>query len=86
MLILTRKLGEVIAVGDDIKIVILDIKGRQVSIGVEAPRQTKVYREELYRMITEQNQESARSHSVHVDNILSIFENKIEKTKKDDSL
>ncbi|MCX5829439.1 MAG: carbon storage regulator CsrA [Deltaproteobacteria bacterium] len=80
MLILTRKLGEVIAVGDDIKIVILDIKGRHVRIGVEAPRQTKVYREELYQIITEQNQKSTQSQSVQIDDILSKYKNKIGKT------
>ncbi|MFA6411425.1 MAG: carbon storage regulator CsrA [Syntrophales bacterium] len=80
MLILTRKLGEVIAVGDDIKIVILDIKGKHVRVGVKAPRQTKVYREELYQIIIEQNQESTQGHSIQIDDILSIFKNKIEKT------
>ncbi|MEI7635922.1 MAG: carbon storage regulator CsrA [Syntrophus sp. (in: bacteria)] len=73
MLILTRKLGEVIAVGDDIKITILEIKGRQVRIGVEAPRQTKIYREELYRIITEQNQESAQNNSIKIKDILSTM-------------
>jgi carbon storage regulator len=72
MLILTRKLGEVIAVGDDIKIVILDIKGRQVSIGVEAPRQTKIYREELYQTILEQNRKSAHSNSVEIEDLSKI--------------
>ncbi len=80
MLILTRKLGEVIAVGDDIKIVILDIKGRHVRIGVEAPRQTKVYREELYQIIKEQNRESTRYHSLQIDDILSEYKDNIEKT------
>lgn len=80
MLILTRKLGEVIAVGDDIKIVILDIKGRQVRLGVEAPRHTKVYREEIYQVITEQNKESTKSHSIQIDDILANFKAKIEKT------
>ena len=73
MLILTRKLGEVIAVGDDIKITILEIKGRQVRIGVEEPRQTKIYREELYRIITEQNQESAQNNSIKIKDILSTM-------------
>jgi carbon storage regulator len=80
MLILTRKLGEEIAVGDDIKIVILDIRGRQVRIGVKAPRQTKVYREELYQLIKEQNLESTQVHSIQIDDVLSKFKNKIEKT------
>jgi carbon storage regulator len=77
MLILTRKLGESIAIGDDIQIEVLDIKGRQVRIGVQAPRQTKVYRGELYQVIMEQNQESAHSHSLPIEDVLSIFKNKI---------
>jgi carbon storage regulator len=77
MLILTRKLGESIAIGDDIKVVILDIKGRQVRIGVQAPRPTKVYREELYRMITEQNQESAQSQALPMEDVLSILKTKM---------
>ena len=80
MLILTRKLGESIAIGDDIKIVILDIKGRQVRIGVQAPRQTKVHREELYQAIMEQNKISAHSHSVQIEDILSKLKSSIDHT------
>ncbi len=76
MLILTRKLGETIAIGDDIKLVILDIKGRQVRIGIQAPSQTKVYREELYQVIMEQNRQAA-SHSKEIEDILSKFKNNI---------
>jgi carbon storage regulator len=47
MLILTRKLGETIAIGDDIVIVIADINGAQVRIGVDAPRHVAVLRQEL---------------------------------------
>jgi len=80
MLILTRKLGESIAIGDDIKIEVLDIKGRQVRIGVQAPRQTKVYRGELYQVIMEQNQESTHSHSRQIEDILLKFKNNINNT------
>ena len=76
MLILTRKLGESIAIGDDIKLVILDIKGRQVRIGVQAPKETKVYREEVYQLITEQNRQAA-SHSSGIEEILSKFKNDV---------
>lgn len=77
MLILTRKLGESIAIGDDIKVVILDIKGKQVRIGVQAPRQTKVHREELYQVIMEQNRISANSHSIQWEEILAKLKNGI---------
>ena len=55
MLILTRKLGESIQIGNDIQITLLDVKGKQIRIGIEAPREVTVHREEVYRMIQEQN-------------------------------
>lgn len=55
MLVLTRKIGEAINIGDDVKISIMDIKGQSVRIGVEAPKSTGVYREEIYSKIQEEN-------------------------------
>jgi carbon storage regulator len=55
MLILTRKIGECINIGEQIKVYVLDVKGRQVSLGIEAPRQTVVYRAEVYQKIMEEN-------------------------------
>lgn len=55
MLILTRKLGESIRIGDDIKIVISDIKGKQIRIGIEAPEDVSIHREEVYQIIQKQN-------------------------------
>jgi len=51
MLVLTRRLGEAITIGDEIKIVIVDLDASQVKIGIEAPRSIEVYREELYEKI-----------------------------------
>ena len=59
MLILTRRLGESIQIGDDIRITFLDIKGKQIRIGIEAPKEVMVHREEVYRMIQEQNLQAA---------------------------
>lgn len=59
MLILTRKIGEKIAIGDQIKIYVIDIKGRQVCLGIEAPSDTVVHREEIYRRIEEENRSAA---------------------------
>ena len=59
MLILTRRLGESIQIGDEIKITLLDVKGKQIRIGIEAPREVTVHREEVYRMIQEQNLHAA---------------------------
>ena len=51
MLILTRRIGESIIIGDDIKITILEIRGQQVWIGIEAPSGVSVHREEIYHRI-----------------------------------
>lgn len=48
MLVLTRKMGESITIGDDIRITVIAVKGQQVKIGIAAPSDTKVYREEIY--------------------------------------
>ncbi|MGQ9559896.1 MAG: carbon storage regulator CsrA [Candidatus Oleimicrobiaceae bacterium] len=61
MLILTRRIGECITIGDDIRIKLLAINGRQVKIGVEAPRGVVVHREEVYERIVEQNRLAAQS-------------------------
>jgi carbon storage regulator len=55
MLVLTRKIGESINIGDNIKISIMDIKGNSVRIGVDAPRSMSVFREEIYSKIQEEN-------------------------------
>ncbi|MFH1207044.1 MAG: carbon storage regulator CsrA [Patescibacteria group bacterium] len=59
MLILTRKLGESITIGDDIKISVVGIYGRQVRIGIEAPTQVAVHREEIYVKIREEDRRAA---------------------------
>ena len=54
MLILTRRSGEAVIVGDNVRIAVLDIRGNQVRLGVEAPREVSVHREEVYRRIAEE--------------------------------
>jgi carbon storage regulator len=64
MLILTRKLGESITIGDDIKITFLETKGKQVKLGIEAPANITVHRAEIYQLIREQNIQAAKVDSV----------------------
>lgn len=61
MLVLTRRLGESIAIDDDIKIVVVQIKGKQVRLGIEAPKTSVIHREEIYNAIKSKNRESAVS-------------------------
>jgi len=51
MLILTRRIGEVLRIGDDVSITILGVKGNQVRIGIDAPKDVAVHREEIYQRI-----------------------------------
>ena len=53
MLILTRRIGEVLVIDDEIKIHILGIKGNQVRIGIDAPKDIPVHREEIYKHINQ---------------------------------
>lgn len=58
MLILTRKVGESIRIGDDVEITTLGVKGNQVRIGISAPKHVSVHREEVYERIQDDNAET----------------------------
>lgn len=58
MLALSRKANESIIIGNDIEITILEVKGEQVKIGINAPKSVPVYREEVYAQIREANKEA----------------------------
>ncbi len=60
MLILTRKIGECITIGDQIKVYVMEIRGKQVRLGIEAPSDAVIYREEVYQKILEENRLAAQ--------------------------
>jgi carbon storage regulator len=66
MLILTRRIGESIIIGDDITITVLGVKGNQVRLGVNAPKDVSVHREEIYRRI-QQEQNGNNSEPLVID-------------------
>lgn len=73
MLVLTRKLGESIAIDDHIKIVVVQIKGKQVRLGIEAPKETKIHREEVYTAIQDQNKEASHVGSADTKKVAQLL-------------
>jgi carbon storage regulator len=65
MLVLTRRLGETIVIGDDIVIKIVDIHGKQIRVGIEAPTEVSVYRGEIYDRIMLENKAAAQAANNH---------------------
>lgn len=59
MLVLTRKIGESIIIGDQIEVKIISIDGDQIKLGIEAPRTVKVHRHEVFQAIQEENRQAA---------------------------
>ncbi len=77
MLILTRKLGESITIGDDIKVSVLGIRGRQVRLGIEAPTKVVVHREEIYVKIQAENRKASGSIKGDLLGMVNMIKGKI---------
>ena len=69
MLALSRKKGEAIMVGNNVEISILDIKGDQIKIGIQAPKEIPVYRKEVYIRIEEENREAVLNSGIAMNNL-----------------
>jgi carbon storage regulator len=59
VLVLTRKLHQSIIIGDEIEVVVLEVRGEQVRLGIRAPKDVSVHRKEIYEQILEENKSSA---------------------------
>ncbi len=73
MLILTRKSGEGLFIGDSIRITVLEVRSKQIRLGIEAPSNVVVLREEIYRRIQEQNLQAASIQGVDLKGIAQIW-------------
>ncbi|MBI3394372.1 MAG: carbon storage regulator CsrA [Spirochaetia bacterium] len=72
MLVLARRVNESIMIGDDIEIVVVDIKGDQIKLGIRAPKNVVVHRTEIYKEIRDQNKEAAASPAPSTGVILPV--------------
>jgi carbon storage regulator len=77
LLILTRRLGESITIGDKIKVSVLGIHGRQVRIGIDAPTDVVVHREEIYVKIQEENRKASKSIKDDLVGMVNLLKGKI---------
>ncbi len=73
MLILTRKLGEKINIGDDITVTLVEIKGTQVKLGIEAPRTIEIHRQEIYERIREENLSSSDINDSDLSRAVALY-------------
>jgi carbon storage regulator len=72
MLVLTRKNGEAIQIGEDIEISVVSVKGDQVKLGINAPKNVEIHRKEIYLTIQEENAEASKG----IDNLFNILPKK----------
>lgn len=76
MLILARRVGESLHIGEDIKITVFSIQGKQVKLGIDVPTETMVYREEVYLRIKDENASSIQASNSDLLAVASIWQTK----------
>lgn len=76
MLVLTRRRGEGVAIGPDIRVIVLGMKGGQVRLGIEAPRTVEVHRDEVHARILQENRLAAQTRVIPLDAFRSLIHGK----------
>ena len=73
MLVLTRRAGESVMVGDDVVVTVLEVRGDVIRIGIQAPRSVPVHREEVYRALEQANREAASPSDSAVEAVTTLL-------------
>ncbi|MCL2294748.1 MAG: carbon storage regulator CsrA [Spirochaetes bacterium] len=73
MLALARKINESIIINDNIEVIVLEIKGDQVKLGISAPKSVPIYRKEIYMAIQEENIAAAKFNTESIPSLDSVF-------------
>jgi carbon storage regulator len=73
MLVLSRKIGEAIAIGDKISITVVEVKGNQVRLGIEAPQDLRIYRQEIYVTVQRENQQASDWNLADLENVVNLL-------------
>jgi len=73
MLVLSRKLGEVITIGDQISITVIEVKDNKVRLGIEAPHDMRVYRQEIYLKVQQENRQAADWNLADLENAAQMI-------------
>jgi carbon storage regulator len=76
MLILTRKLGESIRIDEHVRVTIVEVEGKSVKIGIEAPRSVSIHREEVFLRIKDENTQAASDEKQDLGGIADLFRKK----------
>ena len=76
MLVLTRKAGESIIIGNQVKLTVLEIQGRQIRLGIEAPSEVPVHRGEVYERIKEENKKAAQGDAAGLEMLSRVWKDK----------
>ena len=77
MLVITRKIGERITIADEITVSVIEIKGAQVKLGIDAPRSISVHRKEIYEKISRQNMEASTISKSDFESAIAISQKTI---------
>lgn len=80
MLVLTRKLGESIVIGNHVRVTVLDMQGKQIRLGIEAPSEVSIHRGEVYERIEQENRRAAETAHVDLSKLTQVVKSKGKKS------